>query len=146
MDDYSYLEGIVPHSYIQKGKEPPIAFPLSEGEIENFPRHLTAVDRMAYTRERFVHRREYYRGLLVQIASNARRPGHGICVVILIPATFEEIVAQIERGPGYKNAEVAEVLKKIYYLGLILEEIETDVCSKTLTSYLQRAERVLDIL
>ncbi len=146
MEKREYLRGIVPDSTIDNFRPPPIEFPLSEGEIENFPRHLTAVDRGAYSIEKFISRRRYYRMAIIQIASNARRPGHGIYIVILIPETFEKIVAQIERGPGYKKAEVAEVLKQMYYLGLILDEIETDVCSKTITRYLQAAESALDIL
>ncbi len=146
MKKREYLRGIVPDSYIDYFPPPPIEFPLSEGEIENFPRHLTAVDRGAYCIEKFVHRREYYRGLLVQIASNTRRPGHGKYVIIFIPATFEEIVAQIELGPGYKKAEVAEALRQMYYQGKKLEEIETDVSSRTITRFLQAAESALDIL
>ena len=146
MQKREYLRGIVPDSYIDYHRPPPIEFPVSEGEIENFPRHLTDRDREVYSIKNFIGRRRYYRGLLVQIASNARRPGHGKYVIIFIPTTFEEIVAQIELGPGYKKAEVAEALRQMYYQGKTLAEIETDVCSRTITRYLEAAERTLDIL
>lgn len=145
MDDHSYLEGIIPHSVIQKGNPPPIEFPLSEGEIEDFPRYVGPAYR-AFLRESFRERRWFYRGQLIQIAANARRPGHGQYVIILVPKTFEKLLTQIEWGPGYKKAGVAEALRQLYYLGKIMDEIETDVSSKTLTRYLQAAESVLDIL
>ncbi len=146
MQKREYLRGIVPDSYIDYHRPPPIEFPLSEGELENFPRHLTDRDREEYSIKYFIGRRRYYRMELIQIASNARRPGHGIYVIILIPETFEKIVTQIELGPGYKKAEVAEALRQMYYQGKTLAEIETDVCSKTITRYLEAAERTLDIL
>ena len=145
MKKREYLRGIVPDSYIDYHRPPPIEFPLSEGEIENFPRHLTEVER-ENCRKKFLTRRWHYRGECVQIASNARRQGHGIYIIILIPETFEKIVAQIELGPGYKKVEVAEALRQMYYLGKKLAEIETDVSSKTITRYLQAAERTLDVL
>lgn len=145
MQKREYLRGIVPDSYIDHFPPPPIEFPLSQGEIENFPRHLTEVERDMYCKK-FNLRRRYYREQLIQIAANVRRPRHGQYVIILVPATFEKIVAQIERGPGYKREEEAEALRQMYYLGRTLDEVEADVSSKTITRYLQAAERVLDIL
>lgn len=146
MEKREYLRGIVPDYRINHFPPPPIEFPLSEGEIGNFPRHLTDREREEYSIKNFIGRRRYYRGELIQIASNARRPGHGIYVIILIPANFEKLLTQIELGPGYKKAEVVEALRQMYYKGKTLAEIETDVSSKTITRFLQAAERKLDIL
>jgi len=146
MEKREYLRGIVLDSFIDHFPPPPIEFPLSDGEIENFPRHLYDRDRELYSIKNFSGRREYYRGLLVQISANTRRPGHGLYVIILVPETFERILRQITLLPGHKSEEVKEALWQMYYQGKILGEIETDVCSRTLTRYLQRAEGVLDIL
>ena len=146
MEKREYLRGIVPDTFIDHFPQPPIEFPLSDGEIENFPRHLRDRELELYSIKNFSGRRRYYRGLLVQISANTRRPGHGLYVIILVPETFERILRQITLLPGHKREEVKEALWQLYYQGKILGEIETDVSSKTITRCLQAAERTLDVL
>jgi len=86
------------------------------------------------------------RDLFSQTARNARRPGRGQYVFIIIPETFEALMTQVELGPGHQQMEAAYVLREMYYLGKTLSEIDTEISARTLTRYLQKSERVLDIL
>ena len=80
-----------------------------------------------------------------QTVRNARRPGRGQHVFIIIPETFEALMTQIELGPGHQQMEAAYVLREMYFLGKTLSEIDTEISARTLTRYLQKSERVLDL-
>ncbi len=126
---------------------PPIAFPFFEGETENFPlppKGNEKIRKLYKTKMRT--RRWMTRDLLSQTVKNARRPGHGKYVFVIIPDSFEKLMTHIELRPGYRQREAVFALREQYYLGKKLQEIDTDINAKTLTRYLQAAERAVDIL
>ncbi len=145
MQKREYLRGIVPDSQIYHFRPPPLEFPLSPGEIEDFPRDAWPKMREDLRKD-FYFRRRFYREWVSQRGRNARRADRGTHTLILIPDTFEALHAQIVRGPGYKRIEAAGTLWEGYYLGKSWEETEWEVHPRTLTRYLQAAERALGIL
>lgn len=123
---------------------PDIILPFSEGETEDFPRHAGPIIIAEYN-TKMGTRRVMARDLFSQTARNARRPGRGQYVVIIKPETFDALMTQIELGPGHQQMEAAYALREKYYLGKTLPEIDTEISARTLTRYLQKSERVLDL-
>ena len=54
-------------------------------------------------------------------------------------------MTQVELGPGHQQMEAAYVLREMYFLGKTLSEIDTEISARTLTRYLQKSARVLNL-
>ena len=123
----------------------PIEFPVTEGEINFFPRHIGLVQFMVF--EKIFHfRSRYYRMQLGVISRNARRAGRGKHVFILVPDTIEKLLREIKHGPGHRPAETERVLRAMYFQGKTPAEAGCQVSDKTLLRHLKRAEKIVDVL
>lgn len=123
---------------------PDITLPFSEGETEDFPRDTGPIFIAKYNTSMGT-RRWVARDLVSQTARNARRSGRGQYVFIIKPETFEALMTQVELGPGHQQMEAAYVLREMYFLGKTLSELDTEISARTLTRYLQKSARVLNL-
>ena len=126
-------------------RQPPIEFPVTEGEIENFPRHFNPM-MIERIKKDFKKRRRWYGELISQIARNSRRPGRGEHVFIILPTTAEKLLTELKRGPGHQQAEAERVIWEMYHRGLTPDEAECQINRRTLIRHLQRAEKIVDVL
>ena len=124
---------------------PPIEFPVTDGEIEPFPRRYPSILTEAL-KGRFKQRRSLYKQFTRQIASNARRPGRGKHVLIIIPETMNKLLETIGSMHSPSSVEVERALWSIYYQGKIIDELDLTISEKTISRLLKRAERIVGII
>ena len=124
---------------------PPITFPVTLGEIENFPRSYPR--KIAeQLKHRFKHRRSLYKQFARQIASNARRPGRGKHMFIIQPATMDRLLEVLGSLASPSSQEVQRALWAIYYQGHTLDEIDSKVSERTISRLLKQAENTVGVI
>ncbi len=124
---------------------PPITFPVTDGEIEQFPRFFSmkTVDGLKH---RFRKRRSLYRQWSREVASNARRPGRGKHIFVLKPETMNRLLDAMESIQSAGSANAQEALWAMYFQGKNFDEIELVISKKTITRLLIRAERIVGVI
>ncbi len=123
----------------------PVNFPHFEDELVIFPRNIdlrTLADFIDHPAKRKFH----YERRIRMMASNFKAKGRGQYSFVLLPQTFEKIIAQIETRHTKITPEVLRVAKEYFFKGWRAHEIGAKITINTLTSHLQRAEEELDIL
>ena len=124
---------------------PPITFPVTDGEIEQFPRRwsMKTVDGLKH---RFRKRRSLYRQMSQEVASNARRPDRGKHIFVIRPETMDRILEAVESIHAPSSLDVQHALWSMYYQGKTLDEIELMISEKTIKRLLMRAERIVGVI
>ena len=124
---------------------PPIEFPVTVGETDNFPRNSSLPLREVWN-EDYWWRRRCYRAKVSEIARNARRPDRESQIFIIRPATMDSLLRALKSIPSSNNEEVRRVLWAMYYQGFSPLESESTGNNRTLARHLERAERMTGIL
>ncbi|MCH7576156.1 MAG: hypothetical protein IIA59_13680 [Candidatus Marinimicrobia bacterium] len=131
--------------YYEVFPHPPIDFPVTPGETDNFPRNCALLLKETLKGDH-LFRKRYYRAKVSEIARNARRPDRDSQIFIIKPDTMDSLLNSLGLIPSSNNKEVRRVLWVMYYQGLSPEESDAKVNGRTLARHLTRAERMVGVL
>ena len=123
----------------------PINYPHFEDELVIFPRGIDMREMAALINHPERLKPEYEKRLRA-LVGNFNAKGRGKYTFLILPQTFEKILRQIEKRNTKITSDVTQSAIEYYYKGKRNHEVDSKITIRTLTSYLQRAEKELDIL
>ena len=123
----------------------PVNFPFYEDELAIFPRNIN-IRVLAELVNHPERRKSDYERRLRAMVGNFKAKARGQYTFLLLPQSFEKILARIETRHTKITPEVLRVAKEYFFKGRRAHEVGSKITIRTLTSYLQRAEEELDIL
>ena len=123
----------------------PVNFPNFENEIVIFPRNIN-IRVLASHINHPEKRKPYYQRRIQTMVGNFNAQDRGEYTFLIMPQTFERILAQIETRETKITPEVMRVTGEYFFKGKHAEEVASRITTNTLNNYLQRAEEELNIL
>ena len=144
-NDTSWAKGKMARETLEGIAAEPVNYPHFEDELEIFPRNID----IRFLAEIINHpekRKGVYEKRLRMMADNFKVEGRGEHTFVILPQTFERILAQIEMRRSKIKAEVIRLAIEYFFKGRRAHETDIDVSIPSLTSYLRDAEKELDIL